>query len=253
MQLGYKVMALASVALVAMPSAASARSQIRAVGSSTVYPFATAVAERLARANPNMQPPVIESTGTGGGFKLFCAGVGEQHPDISDASRRIKASEVKTCVANGVNQITEIQVGIDGIAFATATGTAPGIDNVRSRVVNAAVKRAKRAADEVAAKGGDPVRLPAGITPHSLRRTFASVLYALGENPAVVMAEMGHTDPALALRIYAQAMRRDEDEAVRLRAMIDVDTTADGQDEAQRTVMAGPDVARAAVGSGQHT
>ena len=123
MQYCYKALALATVALATMPTMASARTQIRAVGSSTVYPFATAVAERLARANPGMQPPVIESTGTGGGMKLFCAGVGEQHPDIANASRRIKASEIKTCQANGVSQITEIQVGIDGIAFATAKGT----------------------------------------------------------------------------------------------------------------------------------
>ncbi len=124
MNIRYKALALAAVSLVAIPTIASARAQIRAVGSSTVYPFATAVAERLARANPGMQPPVIESTGTGGGMKLFCAGVGEQHPDIENASRRIKASEVKTCIANGVTQITEIQVGIDGIAFATATASA---------------------------------------------------------------------------------------------------------------------------------
>jgi phosphate transport system substrate-binding protein len=108
----------ASVAL--LPTAAYARTQIRAVGSSTVYPFATAVAERVSRANPRFGAPIIESTGTGGGFKLFCAGVGAQHPDISNASRRIKASEVKLCAANGVTQITEIQIGMDGLALATS-------------------------------------------------------------------------------------------------------------------------------------
>lgn len=123
MHIRYKALALAAVGLACLPTVASARSQIRAVGSSTVYPFATAVAERLARANPNMKPPVIESTGTGGGFKLFCAGVGEQFPDISNASRRIKASEVKSCAANGVTAITEIQIGIDGLAIATAKAT----------------------------------------------------------------------------------------------------------------------------------
>jgi len=128
MQFRFKVAALAAVGLACLPGMASARTQIRAVGSSTVYPFATSVAERLARANPGMQPPVIESTGTGGGMKLFCAGVGESFPDIEDASRRIKASEVKQCAQNGVTQITEIQVGIDGIAFATAKATGiPGI------------------------------------------------------------------------------------------------------------------------------
>ena len=73
-------------------SPALARTQIRAVGSSTVYPFAKAVAERMARANPGAGVPIIESTGTGAGLKLFCAGVGERFPDIATASRRIKAS-----------------------------------------------------------------------------------------------------------------------------------------------------------------
>jgi len=123
MHIRYKALALAAVSLACLPTAASARSQIRAVGSSTVYPFATAVAERLSRANPSMKPPVIESTGTGGGIKLFCSGVGEQFPDIANASRRIKSSEVKACQANGVRDITEIQVGIDGIALATAKGS----------------------------------------------------------------------------------------------------------------------------------
>ena len=126
MHIRYKALALAAVGLACLPTVASARSQIRAVGSSTVYPFATAVAERLARANPNMKPPVIESTGTGGGIKLFCSGVGEQFPDIANASRRIKATELKACQANGVKQVTEIQVGIDGIALATAKGSPIG-------------------------------------------------------------------------------------------------------------------------------
>ena len=115
--------ALAFTALlvaVLAPGQAMARTQIRAVGSSTVYPFATAVAERFARANPAAGAPIIESTGTGAGMKLFCAGVGERFPDIENASRRIKASEVKLCAANGVTAITEVQVGLDGIAFATS-------------------------------------------------------------------------------------------------------------------------------------
>jgi len=127
MQLRSKAAALIAASLICLPAVASARTQIRAVGSSTVYPFATAVAERLARANPSMQPPVIESTGTGGGMKLFCAGVGENFPDIENASRRIKASEIKLCAQNGVSQITEIQVGIDGIAFAEAASAPLGV------------------------------------------------------------------------------------------------------------------------------
>ena len=115
--------AASAVLALSVPTIAEARSQMRAVGSSTVYPFAKAVAERVARANPKLGTPIIESTGTGAGFKLFCAGVGERFPDVSNASRRIKASEAKSCAGNGVTQVTEIQVGLDGLAIATAKST----------------------------------------------------------------------------------------------------------------------------------
>jgi phosphate transport system substrate-binding protein len=124
-----KSFAFAATALTAlsMASTADARS-LRAVGSSTVYPFAKAVSERVARANPRLGAPIIESTGTGAGFKLFCSGVGERFPDISNASRRMKASEAKLCAANGVKDVTEIQIGLDGLALATAKSTAmPGL------------------------------------------------------------------------------------------------------------------------------
>ena len=106
--------------------ASESRDQIRAVGSSTVYPFAKAVAEGLAKADPSIKSAIIESTGTGAGMKLFCAGVGSAHPDIENASRRMKKSEYEECAKNGVKDIVEIQVGLDGIAFAEATG-GPGI------------------------------------------------------------------------------------------------------------------------------
>ena len=96
------------------------RDQIKVVGSSTVYPFTTLVAEQFVNKNAGMKAPVIESTGTGAGMKLFCAGVGAQHPDIEDASRRMTLSEYQTCERNGVDRIMEVQVGIDGIAFAEA-------------------------------------------------------------------------------------------------------------------------------------
>jgi len=114
--------AVAAAAMISIPAMADARS-LRAVGSSTVYPFAKLAAERVARANPKLGTPIIESTGTGGGFKLFCSGVGERFPDVSNASRRMKASEAKQCAAAGVKEVTEIQIGIDGIAFATAKQT----------------------------------------------------------------------------------------------------------------------------------
>ena len=116
-----KPFSLAATAVLALTisTTADARS-MRAVGSSTVYPFAKLVAERIARANPRLGTPIIESTGTGAGMKLFCAGVGERFPDVENASRRMKASEAKLCSANGVTKITEIQVGLDGVSLATA-------------------------------------------------------------------------------------------------------------------------------------
>ena len=116
-----KSIGLAATAVTALSISAIADARgMRAVGSSTVYPFAKLVAERVARANPRLGTPIIESTGTGAGMKLFCAGVGERFPDIANASRRMKASEAKTCASNGVTKITEVQVGIDGIALATS-------------------------------------------------------------------------------------------------------------------------------------
>ena len=114
------VSALALSACGGSPSGDS-RDFVRIVGSSTVYPFASAVAEAAAKTN-GIKPPVIESTGTGAGLKLFCAGIGVAHPDIVNASRRIKASEYEDCAKNGVQDIVEIQVGLDGIAFAEASG-----------------------------------------------------------------------------------------------------------------------------------
>ena len=125
------LVALAAASAVAAPAISQQmRRNIRIVGSSTVYPFAKAVAERFNRANPGVPSVILESTGTGAGFKLFCAGVGGGHPDITNASRRIKASEFRACAANGVSQITEIQVGLDGIAVATARAT--GLSNLTS-------------------------------------------------------------------------------------------------------------------------
>ena len=102
-------------------TAAEAREQIRIVGSSTVYPFATTVAEQFGRSS-NFKTPVVESTGSGGGLKLFCAGLGKQHPDITNTSRAIKKSEIKRCRDNGVNGILQVKVGYDGIVLANKKG-----------------------------------------------------------------------------------------------------------------------------------
>jgi phosphate transport system substrate-binding protein len=103
--------------------AQSARDSISIVGSSTVYPFATVVAERFGRST-QFKTPKIESTGSGGGLQLFCAGVGVAHPDITNSSRRIKQSEIDKCAANGVEEIIEVKIGYDGIVLANSVQAA---------------------------------------------------------------------------------------------------------------------------------
>jgi phosphate transport system substrate-binding protein len=111
--------ALAVLGAAAVSGQALARDSIYIVGSSTVFPFATTVAENFGRTT-EFKTPKIESTGSGGGMKLFCAGVGVEHPDITNASRRMKVSEFEACQANGVNEVVEVKIGYDGIAMANA-------------------------------------------------------------------------------------------------------------------------------------
>ena len=120
--LGAPLAALALAACGDSPGGASGQ-QIQIVGSSTVYPFTTAVAEQFQRTNPGMSA-IVESTGTGAGMKLFCGGVGDNFPDMTNASRRIKASEAADCTKNGVKQIIEVPVGIDGLALIEAASGA---------------------------------------------------------------------------------------------------------------------------------
>lgn len=125
------------------PVIAEARDQIQIVGSSTVYPFSTIVAERFGNTG-KFKTPVVESTGTGGGMKLFCQGIGASSPDIVNASRAIKSSERDNCAKNGVNEIIEVKFGNDGIAFANAISNKP---------VNFTLKHLWQA---MAEKGGKP-------------------------------------------------------------------------------------------------
>jgi phosphate transport system substrate-binding protein len=115
---------LTAAICVAAIGTAEARDQIRIVGSSTVFPFATTVAERFGKTS-SFKTPIVESTGSGGGLKLFCAGAGIQHPDITNASRRIKSSEVKKCASNGIDRIVEVKFGYDGIVIANAKSVSP--------------------------------------------------------------------------------------------------------------------------------
>lgn len=120
--IAFSVLSFLSTAL-GISSALAARDSIHIVGSSTVYPFATTVSEHFGKKG--FKTPKVESTGTGGGFKLFCAGVGEAHPDISNASRPITESEKNTCAQNGVKDIIEVKIGYDGITLAVSRKAQP--------------------------------------------------------------------------------------------------------------------------------
>ena len=145
-----KKLALSIAAALALTAtAAHARDNIEIVGSSTVYPFATTVAEQFAKKTGNPAPKV-EATGTGGGIKLFCAGAGVDSPDIANASRRMKKSEYDTCAKNGVDKVTEIQVGFDGIAIANAKA-APEFDLTLKDIFIALGKKVPNAKGELVA------------------------------------------------------------------------------------------------------
>ncbi|MEH6757777.1 MAG: substrate-binding domain-containing protein [Parasphingorhabdus sp.] len=138
------LLAVTTLALAACQDEASGgqggtRSEIRIVGSSTVFPFAKAVSEQFSAGGANTSP-ILESTGTGGGMKLFCAGVGASTPDVANASRRMKASEFDMCKENGVTDIVEIQVGIDGIAVAQAN-EGPAIKLTPTQIYKAIAER----------------------------------------------------------------------------------------------------------------
>ena len=118
-------------------STANARDQIQIVGSSTVFPFSTSVAEQFGQKT-SFKTPVVESTGSGGGMKLFCAGVGAGTPDITNASRRIKETEFKLCVENGVTPV-EVKIGFDGIVLANAKA-GPELSITREQIFRALAK-----------------------------------------------------------------------------------------------------------------
>jgi phosphate transport system substrate-binding protein len=134
----FKKIICTSFAIASIASGAMASNQIRAAGSSTVYPFITVAAEEFGRSG-EFKTPIIEATGTGGGFKLFCEGVGEQSTDLSNASRKIKKSEIDLCAKNGVKDITEIKIGYDGIVLANTLGS-PDFDLTKAQIFSALAK-----------------------------------------------------------------------------------------------------------------
>lgn len=127
------ILLAAAAVLAAGAAVAQTRSEIRIVGSSTVFPFSTAVAEQFGRTT-DFATPVVESTGSGGGLKLFCSGVGVDTPDITNSSRRMKASEFELCASNGVTDIIESVIGFDGIVVANIA-TGPQFSLTRAQLV----------------------------------------------------------------------------------------------------------------------
>ncbi|HEX9876544.1 MAG TPA: substrate-binding domain-containing protein [Gammaproteobacteria bacterium] len=144
--LAARLPACCALALLAGPvSAQVARDYISIVGSSTVYPFSTVVAERFGRGT-RFKTPKVESTGSGGGIRLFCNGVGVQHPDIANSSRRIERSELELCARNGVADVIEIKIGYDGIVLANSR-TAQEYELTRTHIFLALAKQVPDPAD----------------------------------------------------------------------------------------------------------
>ncbi len=193
--------------LLASTGVAQARDNIEIVGSSTVYPFATTVAEHFAKKT-GMPAPKIESTGTGGGMKLFCAGAGIDSPDITNASRRMKKSEMDTCQKSGVGDITEVKIGFDGIAIANAKN-APEIKLSRRELYLALAKDVPTGAN--------------GELQPNTYNTWKDVNPALPDTPITVigppptsgtrdaLAELGMTKGCLLFKGMPELKKKDED------------------------------------------
>ncbi|MGH6821571.1 MAG: substrate-binding domain-containing protein, partial [Methylocella sp.] len=192
--------------------------QIRIVGSSTVYPFTTAVAEAFGKAT-GMKTPIVESTGTGGGMKLFCAGLGEGHPDFTNASRQIKKSEFEACGKNGVTEIVEIKVGFDGLSIAHSSD-AKDFGLTKEQVFMALAKQVPDAGGKLVANpykmwSDIDASLPAvkievlGPPPTSgTRDSFMELVMEKGAEKFASLAELKKSD-AKAFEAVWKAMRED--------------------------------------------
>lgn len=175
---------------------------ITVVGSSTVYPFTRAVAENFSRNNPDFGSPVVESTGTGGGMKLFCSGVGTEHPDVANASRRMKRTEFDTCKANGVKQIVELQVGIDGLAVVESPD-GPEMALTRAQIYEALAaepygeeQTAENWSDIDPSLPNIPIRVYGPPTTSGTRDAFIELIMEVGceTNPAMAALEAEDED-----------------------------------------------------------
>ncbi len=211
----YTISALAMFSLLSLsacggPSggAEGGRDFVRAVGSSTIYPFATAVAEHTAKSE--IKSPIVESTGTGSGIKLFCGGVGTSFPDIANASRRMKATEYQLCSKNGVNEIIEVQVGIDGIAFAEALA-GPNMKLTTETVYKALAKNpfgkpntAKKWSDVDPSLPAIPILVYGPPTTSGTRDALAELILEKGCKTDLKMKALKETDEDSYKRICTQ-------------------------------------------------
>ena len=200
-----------------LAAATEAREQIRIVGSSTVYPFSTAVAEQFGKTT-QFKTPVVESTGSGGGLKLFCAGIGENYPDITNASRRIKRSEVALCAENGVTDIVEVGIGSDGIVLGNAK-TGPRLNLSREQLFRALAKQVpvdgKLAANPYGTWADIDPSLPdigievLGPPPTSgTRDAFLEIAMEGGARQMPMLAALRETD-AMKFKAVAHGLRED--------------------------------------------
>ena len=177
------------------------RQQIRIVGSSTVYPFTRAVAERFGQANRAYGAPIVESTGTGGGINDFCRGVGANHPDIVNASRRMKASELEACAGNGVRQVIEVPIGIDGLTLIESTAR-PTNFRLTARDVYAALaanpfgrpQAARTWRDVNPALPAVPIRVYGPPPTSGTRDSFAELILEKGCNTDPAMQQLKERD-----------------------------------------------------------
>lgn len=178
------------------------RQEIRISGSSTVFPFAKAVAERFVSGGEGRVAPVVESTGTGGGIEQFCAGLGLETPDIANASRRMKASEFAACQANGVTDIVEIQVGVDGIAIAQASN-GPAIALTKAQIYRGLAanpygkpQTAKNWSDVDPALPNIPIAVFGPPTTSGTRDAFDELIMVAGcdEDPAMAALKASDAD-----------------------------------------------------------
>jgi phosphate transport system substrate-binding protein len=210
----------AALALGCASDAQDQRDRIRITGSSTVFPFTTAVAEQFA-AKTAFGAPIVESTGTGGGLKQFCAGVGAEHPDIANASRRIKLSELEDCRAHGVTEVIEMQIGFDGIVLANAKG-AQRLTLTRREIYDAVAARLPKS-DEDCTLEANGHALWSDVNPElpdvaievygppptsGTRDAFVEVALDAGAREYVCLAALEETD-ADAFRAAAQTIRED--------------------------------------------